>query len=265
MSDFVYGVDLSFHRLTRENARLMRLGDVKVVMQNLWTGTKQPPFRVENLRILQEEGFTEPGYALGGYAVVLSPAWGRTGRQHMEMARSGMPSDLWNVLRRVPVDVETEDVRVSDIRQAVDRLHDLGKPRDIYTNWNTWNNYLDVRNPQEFSDCDLWNANWDGSPDIDFTDLTFGPWSITDVIGEQWSGGTRIFGAFVDRNQFRADAFGLIDRVPPVPPTPPPPPTPEQLLGAEQVWGKIVEEFAKGNPLLTGTGLRPKAKFLLGL
>lgn len=262
MSNWVYAVDMSFDSLSLDEANLLKLAGVKVIVQCLWTAAQQPPSRVENLRVAQQAGFTEPGYAIGGYASINSS---QAGDWHMEQAISGVPQDLLQNLVKIVVDVELQGIKVADIRKAVNYIHGIGKPRDLYTSYNVWMNYLDVRNPQEFSDCGLWNAFWDNHPDFDFPTLLFGDWQPHQVWGEQWSGGTNVQGVFVDRNQFRDNAWGLSVPDAPTAPAPPPEPTDAQLLSSEVVWGQIVTEFAKGNPFLTGTDLRAKAKYLLGL
>ncbi len=260
MSNWVYAVDMSFDRLSLDEAKLLKLAGVRVLVQALWTAAQQPPLRVENLRVAEQAGFTEPGYAIGGYASINA---NQPGDWHMDQAIAGIPQDLLGKLKKIAVDVELRGIKVVDIRKAISYIHDTGKPRDIYTSYNVWMNYLDVRNPQNFTDCGLWNAFWDNNPDFDFPSLTYGGWRPNQVWGEQWSGGTNVQGVFVDRNQFRDDVWGLSVPTAPPDPVPPPPPTDAQLLGAEVVWGQIVVQFALGNYRLGGTDLMAKAKFLL--
>lgn len=262
MSKWAYAVDMSFDSLSLDEANLLKLAGVKVIVQCLWTAAQQPPPRVDNLRVAEQAGFTEPGYAIGGYASINAS---QPGDWHMDQAISGVPQDLFAKLTKISVDVELRGIKVADIRKAINHIYDIGKPRDIYSSYNVWMNYLDVRNPQEFSDCGLWNALWDKNPDFDFPTLRFGGWSDEQVWGEQWSGGTNVQGVFVDRNQFRDDAWGL--NVPDAPPTPTPPPLPTdaQYLHSIETWAQITEQFALRNHLLEGTDLQDKAKFLLGL
>lgn len=261
MSTWVYGVDISYHDLTTEQATLLKSAGVQVLIQCLWTAAEQPAHRVTNLRTAMQAGLTIAGYA----SINKTPG---SGVEHMDKARDGVPDDIWASLKKVAVDVELQGIQVADVRAAVDRVQELGKPKDIYTSYNAWVNY--VGNPQTFTDCGLWNANWDEQPDFDFPRLRYGGWNDDQVWGEQWSGGTNVHGVHADRNQFRAEAFevgaGAGIAVPATDtPTPPPAPTAQQLLGAELVWGQIVEEFAKGNTTLSGTPLKEQAKFLLGL
>lgn len=217
MSHWVYGIDLSYDEISDADVARLKAAGVRVAVQCLWTGREQPGPRVTNLRRLKNAG----GIALAGY-ISVTPH--RDGAWHVDQGRAGVPDDIWAALKRVPVDVELPGLTADTVRRAVERVRALGKPRDIYTNWNTWVNVLG--NPRTFTDCGLWNANWDGAPDFDFPRLPFGGWRPEQVWGEQWSGGTNVSGVFADRNQFRAEAFGIDVPAPPARPEPPARPAP---------------------------------------
>jgi len=215
MSHWIFGVDSSFDELTPADAQRLKAAGVQVYAQCLWTGREQPAPRVVSLRNALLAGIPK----LIGY---ISVAPGHSGDWHVNQGRAGVPDDIWNALVKVPVDVELDGLTTQIVRQAVDRVAALGKPKDIYTNYRTWVEVLG--NPTTFTDCGLWNAIWDANPDFDFPTLRFGGWRDEQVWGEQWSGGTNVVaGQFADRNQFRAAAVGIAHPQPPVTNNPVPP------------------------------------------
>jgi hypothetical protein len=242
--EWVFGVDASFDELTLEEAHRLKAAGVQVYAQCLWTGAEQPASRVISLRNAWLAGLTLVGY--------ISVSSGRVGWAHVNAGRSGVPQDLWDALVKVPIDVELEGLSFdSDVVAALNAVAELGKPRDVYTSFNAWVNLLG--NPTRPIGVGLWNAFWDGDPDVDFPRLPYGGWLNEEVWGEQWSGGTHVEGQFVDRNTFRAAAFGLVPPAPePPPPEPepapePPPPEPdpiEALRGEVGVLRARMERWA---------------------
>ena len=219
MAHWVYGVDSSYDELTATEARRLKDNGVQVYAQCLWTAAEQPEPRVRSLRNALNAGIPK----LVGY---ISINRHHDGAWHVDRGREGVPDDIWNSLARVPIDVELSGLTLAHVNQALDRAAALGKPKDVYTNYNTWVNTLG--NPTRPEGVGLWNAIWDDNPDFDFPRLRFGGWQDGEVWGEQWSGGTNVFGQFADRNQFRASALGLhVDSPVPVTPVPVTPvPTP---------------------------------------
>lgn len=196
---WVYGVDASYDHLSLGEARLLRRAGVKVFVQCLWTGLEQPPNRTLNLRNALLGGIP----VLAGYISI--SANGQPGSWHVIHGRAGLPNDLWERLSRVPVDVELPGLTFAGVADALEEVSALGKPKDVYTNFNTWASIL--HNPDRPDGVGLWNAYWDGDPDVDFSRLPFGSWSPDEVWGEQWSGGAHVEGVYIDRNTFRAAAF----------------------------------------------------------
>jgi len=258
---WVYGVDASFGLLTEERANFMKLAGAKGYAQCLWTGREQPANRVANLRIALNTGLKIIGY-------ISVSNNGHDGAWHVAQARAGIPNDIWAALVKVPVDVELTGldfayhiVRALDAVAALpieqpDVLGRAHKPKDIYTSYNAWVNYMG--NPTRPAGTGLWNAVWDENPDFDFPTLRFGGWQDDEVWGEQWNGGTNIDGIDVDRDQFRASALGIVDPAPPVTdvPTPPPSPTDVQWLVAASIASDLVKSFTnrqRCNPTLRVT------------
>ena len=192
------GVDCSFDPLTADEAFDLKHAGVEVFMQCLLaqpaSGPVQPAPRVTNLRNALNAGMYILGYAVLPYAATSQDGFDMAGK-----ARSGVPQDIWDRLLCVETDVELP-MQPEAIRSMVDSFVGLEKPGVVYTNFNTWVNVLS--NPMGFGDCLLHNALWDLDPNISFGSRKFGPWTIQQVIAEQWSGGTYVQGQFADRNTF---------------------------------------------------------------
>lgn len=204
---WVYGVDCSFDPLSESEAQALKGAGVQVFAQCLWTGNQQPEPRVTNLRVASWAGFVLIGY--------ISISTGRPGWQHVDAARQGVPEDIWNQLVKAPIDVELEGLTHADVISAHDRISSYGKSWDVYTNYNTWVNVLG--NPTRRQGTGLWNAYWNEHPDFNFPSLPFGGFNpLTEVWGEQWSGGVTLPGGqFADRNQFRIDLLKPTTTLPP--------------------------------------------------
>lgn len=212
MQDWVFGVDASFDELSYAEAVALKNVGVKVFAQCLWTGNRQPPTRIINLRNAMQAGIPR----LVGY---ISVSTGMAGNAHVDAGHEGVPQDIWDALFKVPIDVELPDLNyTTHVLTAWSRIVHWRKPEDAYTNYNTWVNVLG--NPTRPQGVGLWNAYWDEHPDFDFPALPFGGWNPLEVWGEQWSGDFNHGGFEVDRNQFDAVAFELV-----APPPVEPPPT----------------------------------------
>lgn len=203
----VTGVDASFTEITPENAAyLVNDQQVRVFMQCLWTGAEAPRTRVPNLR-----NMAAAGAVIGGY-ISVSPHM--TGDKHVEAAVDGFPNDLWQQLVKTPIDVELEGLTYNQhVLPALTKAISLGKPGDIYANYNTWVNILG--NPILPPDVGGWNAFWDDDPDFDFAHYPWGGLTLDRIWGEQYSGAIRLGDDEVDQDIFKLNML--------VPNQPPPP------------------------------------------
>ena len=193
--DWIPGVDGSYTRLTPEAAAALAAGGQLVWWQCLWTGADQPANRIENLRIAIAAGMVPLGY--------ISLTGDQDGAWHVQQGRAGVPDDLWAQLILVVVDVELAGIPATAVRQSADLLASAqygAKRRAIYTSYHAWVDYLG--NPTTFTDCLLINALWDDDPDINFAAMPYGGWTLAQVVGEQFNGGTEIDGVYVDLDMF---------------------------------------------------------------
>ncbi len=189
-------VDASFDHLTLIEAECLKTAGTPLYIQCLWTSTVAPLTRVESLRNALKAGLPIAAYASLNHH--------NSGSHHIRKARNGVPQDIWDKLLFVAVDIELRGITIQQITEAVNEVERLGRRAIIYTNRNSWLNYVIPSNDGTLARRGilLWNALWDLQPDIDFPRLPFGGWSPSQVIGEQWSGGTMVCHQFVDRNTF---------------------------------------------------------------
>lgn len=190
-----FAVDASYSVANAQRIQYLKDQKVELFIQCLWTGIEQPDPRVENLRMAHRMGLPVAGY--------ISLNVDFTGPYHMFNGRVGVPDDLWDAMQFIAVDVELPGIRVTQVEQAAEWVILQGKQPIIYTSWNAWNNLTRPSNSSRLSamGIPLWNAYWDGDPDIDFPSLRYGGWKDEDVWIEQWSGGVDME-LFVDRNTF---------------------------------------------------------------
>lgn len=191
------GLDLSFSATSRAWWADRRAEGFRVMSQCLWTGGVIPQVAHENLSNAKAERFIITGYTntkLAGGDVAIAKA--------KEAAR-----DLWGSLYQVQVDVEIPGVREVDIYNAVVPLEGMGKRPCIYSaNW-FWKGVLGNPTWPWLKSYPLWNAYYDDDPDYDFWRAPYGPWDMGDLIGEQYTGTTRLAGVDVDLNEFKDSFF----------------------------------------------------------
>lgn len=191
-------IDCSYDFLTDEEAQCLRESGSPVFIQCLLAltmqGPIQPSARLNNLRVALRNGLQVGGYILVGGR--------RAGVEYVRLGREGIPDDVWAALKFVAVDVETPGVRVEEILVALQEVQRLGKKTLLYTNYNSWVNHVVPGNSTRLSSQGylLWNAYWDGAPDVDFSRLPFGGWRTDQVAIEQWQGDTLLCEQSVDRN-----------------------------------------------------------------
>lgn len=187
-------VDASYDPLTAAEAACLKESGWPVFWQCLWTGRERPAVAISNLRVAFQAGLR-----IGAYISLTSQG---SGSGHVDVARLGVPDDLWYKLDFVAVDVELPGILLGEVLNAVTRVRHLGRIPMLYTSYNAWLNYVTPGNSSAVADrsIPLINALWDEHPDFDFPALPYGGWNDVDVFMEQWSGGTTVCGQFVDRN-----------------------------------------------------------------
>lgn len=193
----VWGADASFDRLTPQRANQMRASGVEVYVQCLWTGNQRPQVVVPNLINAQDAGLVIAGYA--------SVSSSRSGAEHMDAARAGIPDDLWAAMTRVALDMELSGLSYEDhVLAGLARLAELGHPDNlIYTGIGAWNDFMPGK-PRPIGSA-LWNASWGMPASGPMLPVSYAGWTEGDTVGLQFGNGVAVpeFGGFTaDRDTF---------------------------------------------------------------
>lgn len=208
------GLDLSFSDGPAAWWRRRYVEGFRIAVQDLWTGgATSEGFRAvapRNLRRARDAGFIVCGYT--------NVAPWNTGDVAFEKAVE-FASGEWPHLYAVFVDVEIaahngQSIREADIRRCLQLIQNAGKKTAIYSAQWFWKGHLGNPTWVWLKQYKIWNAFYDGDPDVDFSSAPWGPWTSDDVMGEQYQGSTDIEGVSVDLNEFREDFFATTRRSP---------------------------------------------------
>lgn len=153
------------------------------------------------------------------------------------------------------VDVETDEPSfradvMAWLRAARPLIEARGYAMGIYTSATMW---AKVKGTDEFADCPLWDANYNGTPGQGL--ISYGGWGGKPII-HQYSGTTTVAGLTVDQNVVLAPEW-LTWRTPEAPAQPEPEPEPELpawLPHLDAAWGALERaraeiEYAHGELL----------------
>jgi hypothetical protein len=206
------GIDCSYDPLTGSEAAALKAGGIDLFGQCMWTAAEAPQTRLNNVRVAERAGMRTWGY-------ISLNEW-RSGAAHVAAALSGFPRAEWDKFLFVAVDVELPNIREHDIIEACYAVRQAGQKAVIYTNYNSWHNYVKPSNTSALAQLDigLLNAFWDGDPDIDFSQYPFGGWRPDQVIGEQYTGGQYVHGQYADNAMFYADRLDIKEEDEPMTP-----------------------------------------------
>ena len=192
------GIDVSFSRVSPVWCQKRVSEGYRVFVACLWTGGYQSKPGImavseANLRDAREAGMITAGY------LNTNPWWPASTSLNEAKLAAGAE---WEKIPIVFNDVEIPAVTEAQIKAHCEAITGAGKRTAIYSaRWFWTGPYMG--NPQWpwLKDYKIWNAYYDGDPDIDFGKAPWGPWTVADVIGEQY-GGTDIEGVTVDWNTF---------------------------------------------------------------
>lgn len=161
----------------------------ELLIVNLWAGATDMPYAERALRYWREAGGrTQAYFAINGSRQPL-------GHFNKAFLAAG---EEWPYLERVWVDCEIDGVLVDQVRGALELVKATQKPTGIYTAYWFWTEHMG--NTDDFADYPLWNAFYDGDPDIDFSRYLYGGWSMDKLYLEQYQGTTDISGVECDLN-----------------------------------------------------------------
>ena len=203
------GFDLSFSRPPLGWWQARRAEGFTVMFQCLWTGgyagndgiRAAAPVNLRNARLAEFD-------VVGGYANATPPPWWPLEVQIREIKANA--GSEWAALDRIAIDLEISGLTMARAFELANALAARGKRTDIgYTARWFWVGHMGNSQDPRWLRFKLWNANYDWNPDIDFGDAPYGPWKISDLVGEQYQGTTQLDGYAVDLNTFIDNAFTL--------------------------------------------------------
>lgn len=168
--------------------------EIRVVCVGLWTGGRRYDNAYGTLLNARLEGFITSAY----YVVHdhLAPEY------HFSQAVSAAGVEYHN-LAFLSVDVEKPDeaweVSMATIDRSCELVEMYGQRAPVYSSGYMWEQLgLGLMTYRRKA----WNAYYDGNPDIDFEKYPWGGTVLGDLIGEQYTGSTPLFGIEVDFNVF---------------------------------------------------------------
>lgn len=192
-----YGIDASFSRINRQTFQRFYDDGYRVFVQCLWTGGYASNDGIQAVAALNLYDAKEVGFVIAGYSNA-NPWWSVGQSVIATKANAGM---MWPHIDVVAVDVELEGTTEQQILDLCEALEGEGKRVCIYSaRWF----YRQSGSPDwsRLAKYPLWNAWYDDDPDIDFEHSPYGPWTMAQVVGEQYGGATINHSISVDLNVF---------------------------------------------------------------
>mgnify|MGYP000326850443 CR=1 FL=1 len=147
----------------------------------------------------------------------------------------------WPFVQHLPVDVEIAGTTLARVTELANALKAEGKNsvEVLYSARWFWTGRMANSRDAAWLRWLIWNANYDFNRDVDFGSASYGPWTVADLIGEQFQGTTRLDGVDVDLNVF--DVARLFP-VALTPPAPPPEPEGGLTVGQFEELKRIIQE-----------------------
>ena len=203
-------MDLSFSRGGRDWWARRYAEGYRIAVQCLWTGGYGSNGGIRavaeaNLRDARAAGFVTAGY-------LNSQPWYDAATSLSE-ARANAGAE-WEHLAAVFNDVEIPGVTEAQVKAHCEAITAADKPTGIYSAAWFWQGHLGDPQWPWLRGYRVWEAYYDGDPDVDFASRRFGPWELDDVMGEQYRGTTDLDGVEVDLNVFDKDWFPEEDEMP---------------------------------------------------
>ncbi len=226
------GLDLSFSEPPAQWWHDRRDEGYEVMVQCVWTGGFASNDGIKAVAETNLRNARLAKFRRAVYANASPPDWWPLVTQ-MTHIRANMGGE-WDRVKDVVVDVEIPGITKSRVMELADGLEAVGKVCDVlYTGRWFWVGHMGNSKDPAWRRFRLWSAHYDWNPDIDFGDNPYGPWTLAEVIGEQYQGSTNVAGGTVDLNTFK-DSW--MASAPAPSPTPEPPPE-------EDIMGKIADSM----------------------
>ncbi len=196
------GLDISFSQPSAQWWVDRRAEGFEVMVQNLWTGGFASNEGLLAVAATNLRNARLAGFRTAGYANASPPDWWSI---HIQMGNIKANAGLeWKHINDLVIDAEIPGITQARVMELADGLEAVGKVCDVlYTARWFWVGHMGNTKEIAWRRFRLWSAHYDWNPDIDFGDNPYGPWSLAEVIGEQYQGSTNVAGGTIDLNTFK--------------------------------------------------------------
>jgi|FLYL01.1.fsa_nt_gi hypothetical protein len=229
---------------------LKRVYRVKLLWPGAWHGVSGYDAVAETLRRARNHGL------MTGTYVALTRRG--TAVEDVNAAHRLIGDEEWSKLSFVAIDMEWGNPKsdssvagLDDLKKAAQRIIELRQRPALYTARWWWVDRLG--NPTIPDDLPLINAFYDQNPDIDFHSNRYGGSNVR-LVGEQYTGSTRVKGVDFDFSVFDADwlAIGPASGA-------------EGLRILQKAWQEDMADTIRGAVSLYQMGINPAALALFGI
>lgn len=228
------GLDISFSKPPAQWWHDRRSEGYGIAVQDVWTGGFASNDGIKAVAETNLRNARLADFRVAAYANASPPDWWPLVTQ-MHHIRANMGGE-WDRVKDVVIDVEIPGITKARVMELADGLEAVGKIADVlYTGRWFWAGHMGNSKDIAWRRFRLWSAHYDWNPDIDFGDSPYGPWTLAEVIGEQYRGSTNVAGGTIDLNTFKDSWMAPVSE--------PPPPEPEPSV-EEEIMGKIADQFA---------------------
>ena len=228
------GLDISFSRPSAQWWEDRRAEGYEIAVQDVWTGGFASNDGIKAVAETNLRNARLAGFRVAAYANASPPDWWPLVTQ-MTHIRANMGGE-WDRVKDVVVDVEIPGITKDRVMELADGLEAAGKVCDVlYTGRWFWVGHMGNSQDIAWRRFRLWSAHYDWNPDINFGESPYGPWTLSEVIGEQYRPSTNVAGGTIDLNTFK-DSWMAPPASEPDPPTIEPP-------SAEDIMGKIADQM----------------------
>ena len=198
------GLDISFSKPSQQWWEDRRAEGFEAMVQNLWTGGFASNDGIKAVAATNLKRARLANYITSAYANSSPPDWWSLKIQ-MDNIRANAGAE-WGNFKDIAVDVEIPRTTQARVFQLADALNAAGKDADVlYTARWFWVGHMGNSQDIAWRRFRLWSAHYDWNPDIDFGSAPYGPWRVSDLVGEQYAGTTNIEGQSIDLNNFISD------------------------------------------------------------
>ena len=190
----------------------------RAMFQDLWTGGFAGNDGLKAVAVINLKNARTAGFECCAYANASPPDWWSLSKQ-MENIKINAGSE-WSKLQVVAVDVEIPGITLARITELANALKAEGKNNSglilgryfksreiLYTARWFWTGHMANSKDKSWLRYWLWSAHYDSSPDIDFGSASYGPWTISNLLLEQYAGTVKVGGYDIDLNSF-VDSLG---------------------------------------------------------